>query len=291
MRKSVLFAVIAFALMIGGCDKTKEHELQAQLDKNQSDRMALQDALKDREQFVDQILKQVNDIYADLEAANAKEKKIAPPERGSAEIPWVSSQETRQGFLKTIDEIGNTLKDNRKKISDLQARVRSYRGEVKNLTALLDNLKATLQEREASIAELKANVEGLQKTVAEQTALVSEKQNTIDTQTKTMNTVYYVAGTRKDLEDRGILTEEGGFLWGLLGSTTTLARDVDLSEFTPLDKTTEQTIHVQGKVEDILPHRKVDYYATTSDGNNGSDIKILRPERFWQANTLVVVLD
>ncbi len=291
MKRTVLFAVVVFALMLGGCDKTKEHELQAQLDKNQSDRMALQDALKDREQFVDQILKQVNDIYADLEAANAREKKIVPPERGSAEIPWVSSQETRQGFLKTIDEIGNTLKDNRKKINDLQARVRSYRGEVKNLTALLDKLKTTLQEREQSIAELKANVEGLQKTVAEQTALVSEKQNVIEEQKKTMNTVYYIAGTRKDLEDRGILTEEGGFLWGLLGSTTTLARDVDLSEFTPLDKTADQTIHVLGKVEDILPHRKVDYYAMSSDGNNGSDIKILRPERFWQANTLVVVTD
>lgn len=290
MRKSVLFAVIVFALTIGGCDKTKEHELQAQLDKNQSDRMALQDALKDREEFVDQILKSVNDIYADLETAGAKEKKLMPGEQGSAEIPWVSSKETRQGFLKTIDEIGNTLKDNRKKINDLQARVRSYRGEVKNLTALLDKLKATLQEREESIAQLRANVEGLQKTVAEQTALVGEKEKVIDEQKKTMNTVYYVAGKRKDLEERGILTEEGGFLWGLLGSTTTLARDVNLSEFTPLDKTVDQTIHVPGRIEDILPHRKIDYYATV-DGENSSEIKILRPERFWQANTLVVGLD
>ncbi len=291
MRKTVLLGVIVFTLMIGGCDKTKEHELQAQLDKNQTDRMALQDALKDREEFVDQILKSVNDIYADLEKAGAKEKNIMPGEKGSAEIPWVSSKETREGFLKTIDEIGSTLKDNRKKINDLQARVRSYRGEVKNLTALLDKLKATLQEREESIAQLKANVDGLQKTVAEQTALVSEKEKTIDEQTKTMHTVYYVAGTRKELENKGIVTEEGGFLWGLLGSTTTLARDVDLSEFTPLDKTTDQTIHVAGKIDDILPHRKADYYATSSDGDNGSDLKILRPERFWQGNTLVVVLD
>ncbi len=291
MRKAVLFVVTVFALMIGGCDKTKEHELQAQLDKNQTDRMALQDALKDREEFVDQILKSVNDIYADLEKANANEKKIMPGEKGSAEIPWVSSKETREGFLKTIDEIGNTLKDNRKKLNDLQARVRSYRGEVKNLTALLDKLKTTLQEREQEVAQLKGNIEGLQKTVAEQTALVSEKEKVIDEQTKTMNTVYYVAGTRKDLEKKGILTEEGGFLWGLLGSTTTLARDVDLSEFTPLDKTTEQTIHVAGKIDDILPHRKTDYYATVSDGNNGFDLKILRPERFWQGNTLVVVTD
>ncbi len=291
MRTTILFVTLVFALMIGGCDKTKEHELQAQLDKNQTDRMALQDALKDREEFVDQILKSVNDIYADLEKVGAKEKGIMPGEKGSAEIPWVSSKETRDGFLKSIDEIGNTLKDNRKKLNDLQARVRSYRGEVKNLTALIDKLKVTLAEREESIAQMKANIEGLQKTVTEQTALVSEKEKVIGEQTKAINTVYYVAGTRKDLENKGILIEEGGFLWGLLGSTTTLARDVDLSEFTPLDKTSDQTIHVTGKIDDILPHRKSDYYATVNDGNNGSDLKILRPERFWQGNTLVVVLD
>lgn len=293
MRTTVLFVGICLALFLGGCDHSREQELQAQLDKNQTDRLSLQDALKDREQFVDQILKSVNAIYEDMEAARAKEKKLIPNqgERGAMEIPWVSNKETRQGFLKTLDDIGTTLKDNRKKLNDLQARVRSYRGEVKNLTALIDKLKADVQEREQSIAQLKAQVQGLEQTVAEQTKVVSEKDRTIDDQKHEMNKVFYVAGTRKELEQKGIITEEGGFLWGLLGSTTTLAGDISLADFTPIDKTEEQTIHVAGKIDDILPHRKADYYATTTDGDKGSDLKILRPEKFWQGNTLVVVLD
>lgn len=291
MRTRLLVIVAGLALIISGCDKTKEHELQAQLDKNQTDRMALQEALNDREQFVDQILKSVNDIYADLEKAKSKEKRLAPERKGSEELPWVNSRETRDGFLKTINEIGSELKDSRKKIADLQARVRAYRGEVANLTALLDRLKATVQEREEAIAQLKGRVQGLEQTVADQTKLVSEKEKTIDDQKRQMNTVFYVAGTRKELEKKGIITEEGGFLWGLLGSTTTVTSDADLADFKPLDKTMDQTIRLPGKIDEILPHRNTDSYATTATDDNGSDLKILRPEKFWQGNTLVVILD
>ncbi len=293
MRTTLLIAGFSVALMIGGCDQTKERELQSELEKSRADRLALQDDLKDREQFVDQILKSVNGIYEDMESARMKEKNLVPQkgERGAMEIPWVSSKETRQGFLTTLDEIGTTLKDNRKKLNDLQARVRAYRGEVKNLTALLEKVKADLQEREESIAQLRGQVQGLEQTVAEKVKLVGEKEAVIDDQKRQMNKVFYVAGTRKELEEKGIITEEGGFLWGLLGSTTILSPDANLDEFTPLDRTAEQTIHLTGKVDDILPPRKAEYYAMTADGENGSDLKILRPEKFWQGNTLVVVLD
>jgi uncharacterized protein YoxC len=293
MRRTLLFAGIILALMLGGCDQTREKDLQARLDKNTAERLALQDALKDREQFVDQILKSVNEIYEDMEAARAKQQKMLPAqgERGAMEIPWVSSKETRQGFLTTLDEIGSTLKGNRKKITDLEARVRSYRGEVKNLTALLEKLKADIQQREEAIAQLRGQVQGLEQTVAEKVRIVSEKETVIDQQKQQMNKVFYVAGTRKELEEKGIITEEGGFLWGLLGSTTILSPEANLDDFTPLDRSAEQTIHLPGKIDDILPPRKPDYYAMSVDKEKGSDLKILRPDKFWQGNTLVVVLD
>jgi hypothetical protein len=293
MRAKLLLGAICFTLLLGGCDRSMERELQTRLDKSQSDRLALQDELKDREQFVDQILKSVDTIYEDMEAARSKEKKFLPNqgERGPMEIPWVSNKETRQGFLKTLDEIGLTLKDNREKLAGLQARVRAYRGQVKSLTVLLDKVKSDLQEREEAIAELKGKVQSLEQTVSEQTRLVSEKQKTIDDQQRQINKVFYVAGTRKQLKEKGIITDEGGFLWGLLGSTTTLSPDMSLSDFTPLDRGTDLTIHVPGKIEDILPHRKADYYAMTTDGGKGSDLKILSPDKFWQRNALVVVVD
>ena len=292
MRSTLLSITICAALVFGGCtNKEKEEQLQAQLDKNQSDRMALQMALNDRTQFVEEILKSVNDIYADLQKASSKEKELISKGSGPSETPWVNSPDTRARYLLSISEIGSTLKDNRKKINDLQGRIRAYRGEVSNLNALVEKLKVTLQEREESIAQLTGRIKGLEQTVADQVSLVSQKEKLIEDQTRKMNTVFYVAGTRKELEERGIITEEGGFLWGLLGSTTTLASDLDITAFTPLDKTVDQTIHLQGEVDEILPHRKLDYYATSATGEESSDLKILDPSRFWQGNYLVVVLD
>jgi uncharacterized protein YlxW (UPF0749 family) len=292
MRKQIAVLLACGALVLGGCaDKEKERELQAQMEKYQSDRSSLQTALNDREQFVEEILKSVNEIYADLERARSKEGKLIQGGTGVSEGPWVSSPGTRSRILKNINEIGDALAENRKRVNTLQARVRDYRGQVENLNGLLEQLKTTLQERETAIAQLKAQVQGLEKTVAEQTLMVSDRDRTIEEQKKQIGTAYYIAGTRDELEEKGIITEEGGFLWGLLGSTTTIASGMDLSHFTPIDREAMNTIHIQGEIEEILPHRKAEYYATAEMGEGATDLKILKPGKFWQGNHLVVVLD
>jgi DNA repair exonuclease SbcCD ATPase subunit len=292
MRTALFAIAVCGTLFFAGCvDKEKEAQLQTQMEKNQAERTSLQLALDDRNQFVEEILKSVNEIYVDLEKARSKEGKLIPAGSGAVEAPWVSSPDARVRVLKNIEEIGTALSDGRKKIGDLQSRVRQYRGEVANLNALLENLKSSLQEREAAIAQLKGQVEGLEQTVAEKTRLVSEKELVIEEQQRELGKVFYVAGTRKELEEKGIITDEGGFLWGLLGSTTTIASGVNDAEFTPLDKNEMQTIQVQGKIDEILPHRKTDYYATAERGEGLTEIKVLEPQKFWQGNHLVVVLD
>jgi outer membrane murein-binding lipoprotein Lpp len=292
MRTTIFAAAICGTLFIAGCaDKEKEAQLQTQLEKNQTDRTSLQLALDDRNQFVEEILKSVNEIYVDLEKARSKEGKLIPAGSAAEETPWVSSPDARVRVLKNIEEIGTALSDSRKKIGDLQSRIRKYRGEVANLNALLENLKTSLQEREAAIAQLKGQVEGLEQTVAEKTRLVGEKELVIEEQKRELGKVFYVAGTRKELEEKGIITDEGGFLWGLLGSTTTIASGVNDAEFTPLDRNEMQTIHVQGKIDEILPHRKPDFYATAESEEGTTEIKVLKPTKFWQGNHLVVVLD
>jgi outer membrane murein-binding lipoprotein Lpp len=292
MRTTLSAITVCSTLLFAGCvDREKEAQLQTQLEKNQADRTSLQLALDDRNQFVEEILKSVNEVYVDLEKARSKEGKLIPAGSGAAETPWVSSPDARVRVLKNIEEIGTALSDGRKRIGDLQTRVRKYRGEVANLNTLLENLKASLAEREAAIAQLKGQVQGLEQTVAEQTRLVSEKERTIDEQKRELGKVFYVAGTRKELEEKGIITEEGGFLWGLLGSTTAIASGVNDAEFTPLDRYEMRTIHIQGKIDEILPHRRPDYYATAERGEGMTEIKVLEPGKFWQGNHLVVVLD
>lgn len=291
VKHSYLLVVVCGLLLWGCSDRAKEESLQKQLSESQTDRTGLQEKLSERDRYIDDVVKSVNEIYADLELARAKEGKIVERAKGVEGSVAVATLDTREQLLNNIEEIGSTLKDNRKKIGQLQARISSYRGDIKSLNTLVENLKSSLQEREQSIAQLEARIQGLEATVMEKTKLLQEKEMLLDSQHRRMNTVYYVAGTRDELRKKGIITEEGGFLWGLLGSTTIMASGVDPAEFTPLDRAKDEMIHVSGKIDEILPRRNQEFFAMAEVDERNSDLRILRPDKFWQDSYLVVVLD
>jgi outer membrane murein-binding lipoprotein Lpp len=290
--KTIGIMLIACTILLVGCsNKEKEQQLQSQLAQVQSDHTALEKSLSERDQYFEEVLKTVNDVYTDLEKSKAKEHTLVPLSPGGHDNPQVGFANSRERLLSSINEIGSSLKDNRKRISGLEARLRASHVENEGLTKLIENLKSTIAEREQSIAQLEANVKGLQATVAEKTKLVQDKESTIDEQQRKMNTVYYIAGTRAELKKKGIITEDGGFLWGLLGSTTVVAGGFDPSEFSTFDKTSGQAIHLEGKVDEILPKRSPELYASSMPDEKSSDLKILQPDKFWRNNYLVVVLD
>jgi predicted nucleic acid-binding Zn-ribbon protein len=280
------------AVLITGCsNKEKEEQLQQQLTKAQSEQAALQQSITERDKYFEDVVRAVNDVYADLESARAKEAQLVERTGGTEGPAQITNADTRQKLLKSIEEIGSGLKENRKKITDLQSRMKKFRGEIAGLNTLIDNLKNSLQEREQSIAKLETRVQGLEATVAEKAKVIEEKEGVIGDQQKKMNTGFYVAGTRKELKEKGIISDEGGFLWGLLGSTTVMASGVDRSLFTAIDKTKDQLITVAGKIKEILPRRSEDLFTMAQPAANKSDLTIVHPEKFWQDNYLVIVLD
>ncbi len=293
MRRTIVIVLgmLAGLLLVGCSDKEKEQALEQQLTQSNTDRASMQQLLAERDSYLNEVISEVNDIYADLEKSRTKEGRLAQRTDGVEGQTANVTLDTRKQLLQNISEIDSTLKNNRKRISDLQTRVKAFAGDIANLNTLVENLRASVLEREQSIAQLEARVQGLETTVMQKTTLIQEKEMMLDQQQKHMNTVYYVAGTKAELKEKGVITDEGGFLWGLLGSTTIMVSGVDQSVFTPIDKTREQTLHVQGTIDEILPRRSADFFAASSADENGSDLKILRPDKFWQDNYLVVVLD
>jgi hypothetical protein len=103
-----------------------------------------------------------------------------------------------------------------------------------------------------------------------------------------MNTVYYVVGKKDDLEKKGIVADEGGFLWGLLGSTTVLAGNFNPDLFQKIDKTKQAQIDVTGKIVEIIPKRDAGSYSTTEAGGQ-TVLKIVNADQFWKVNRLVII--
>ena len=290
MVKTRLAAIALCAVLVVGCNNDRD-ELQKRLTDAQNARTSLQQDITDRDAYFEQVMKSVNEVYADLEKARIKEGELKKQGTGVEGPPQYTNAQSRDRLIQNINEIGSSLQENRKKIAALQVRMKQFKGQVAGLNSLVENLKASIQEREQSIAQLQAKVEGLQATMAEKTRLLEEKDMTISDQMRSINTAYYVAGTRDELRKKGIITDEGGFLWGLLGSTTIMNSGVDQSNFTPIDKTKDQTIKVDGRIEEILPRRKSDLFAATQKEEKVSELTITSPGRFWQENYLVIVTD
>jgi len=288
--KTLLALVALVTVLVIGCSN-KEEELQQQLTKAKGEQATLQQNIAERDKSIEEVMKAINEVYADLEKARSKEGKLVE-RAGSSEVPTqITNAATRQVLLGNITEIGTALKENRKKIAALQTKVKSLGGQLAGLNTLIVNLKHSLQEREQSIALLEAKVQGLETTVVEKTKAIAEKEGVIEEQRQMMKKAFYVIGTRKELKEKGIITDEGGFLWGLLGSTTVMASGVNQSLFTPIDKTADQTIQISGAIDEILPHRNEEFFATMQPSDNASSLKIVQPEKFWQDNYLVIVVD
>ena len=121
--------------------------------------------------------------------------------------------------------------------------------------------------------------------------MLTQKDSVIDSQYKQISTAYYIAGTKDQLEKMGIIKKEGGFLWGWLGSTTTLASGFDDKNFKPINKLVENNIHVDGKIDEIIPKRAEQFYKKTEISANESLLTIARPDTFWRDNYLVIITD
>jgi predicted nucleic acid-binding Zn-ribbon protein len=284
-----LVVVATGALLLAGCGN-KEEELQKQIVQLQSEKTALNQSMAEREKFMGEVVQAVNDVYADVEAARVKEAKIVQRAGGPEGTGKVTNNDTRKELLTNISEIGATLKENQTKIANLQAKAKKLGGQIAGLNKIIEALKQTIAEREASIAALEARVSGLESSVAEKSRVITEREATISEQQKALNTAYYIVGTRSELKEKGIISKEGGFLWGLLGSTEVLGNDIDKSHFTAIDLTKDEKIEVEGEVDELIPARKQEFFELTTNENK-SEIAIKNPNKFWQEKYLVIVLN
>lgn len=291
MSTSRLSAVVVFAFLLGACEKDRTGELQGEISRIQSESTSLQQELAARDRYIDEVMNSVNTVYADLEKAKSKESKLIKKTLDAESAGPKTSEEVRKAVLQQIAEIHDNLKSNRRKLAVLQKQLKESSVQYSSLEDMVRGLKESLDARERSITVLETTVRGLENTVAENQKIIFQKDEVIEGQKHLMNTVYYVVGTRDELRERGIISEEGGILWGLLGTTTTLTSGLDHSHFQRYDMASNPTIRITGKVDEIVPRRDESFFSLAHNDNATEDLTITRPDKFWQDRYLVIVLD
>jgi predicted nucleic acid-binding Zn-ribbon protein len=290
MNMKTILVLGTFLFVLAGCNNNRNPELENKNAQLQHTNDSLNQNLASRDSYIDEVTQQINEVYANLESVRAKEKTILNKANELEAAKKVTNTEARQQVNDQIATISGELKANRSKINNLQGRLKSYKTQFAGLNAMVENLKQTLEEREQMLAQMSGQIKDLQQQVSDKVQMVTQRDSTIGEQQRVINTAFYAIGTRDELEKRGIIKKEGGFLWGLLGSTTTLASGFDHSSFKPIDKTIATTIEVSGKIDEILPKRNLDLYQQVFDeGSHSTSFKIFEPVKFWQDKYLVII--
>ncbi len=291
MKSVMMIAVFAGLLLLGtGCtDRVNELEQQKAAAEDLNKQLNQDMAAKD--EYIDKISDAINDVYTSIEDVKAKEKSILRETNAMEGSKKLTNEETRARLIDRIGFIRETLGQDHKRLTELQGRLSASKRQYGGLQKMVASLKKTVEEKDQQIADLGKRVEGLEQEVTLKTRTIAQRDSLIGVQHTEMTRAYYIAGTRDQLEKMGIIKKEGGFLWGLLGSTTTLTSNFDDKYFKAIDKTLDNTIEVNAKIDEIVPKRSAQDYNQSLIGQDQSMLTIAEPENFWKDKYLVIITD
>lgn len=176
-----------------------------------------------------------------------------------------------------LDSLNNALKNSNRSNKELRATVNKLKAQIEEKTKVIDSLQVQLNDRDVQIAGLNTQVDNLNSDLEKVNADNDAKNQIIAEQILDMNTVYYIAATKKELKENGILT-----------SKYILRESVPTELFTKADKRDLNEITLEAKKVVLLSNHPVGSYSIVNQ-ETSNVIQITDPEQFWSVTKYMVV--
>jgi len=100
-------------------------------------------------------------------------------------------------------------------------------------------------------------------------------------------------GTRDELIKKGVLVQEGGKRFVVVGGRQTVpARELDPSSFSKIDRLANRTISLPEGQYQILSRQNVSFAKpqVVKDGKIAGALTIEQPERFWETSRFLIIV-
>jgi septal ring factor EnvC (AmiA/AmiB activator) len=285
--------VMLAAFVAAGCESPQTKERLAQ--------MAAVSAEKDS---LLQIMSENTRLMSEISTELAKVKDIKKPtmQVGTAESPLATSMTYRDSLKSKIHDVVERVNAAEERLAASQRRIRtlsrlsdSLRPQLEMAQQAITDLQATLENQRTSIATLEDQVRGLteEKTVlTAQNVALGDTVKQLDTE---RNTVYYVIGTKDELKEKGILTEEGSKFLIFGGKALVPARTLDPSVFTAVDRREVAEVPLPDPEREykIVSRQNLEFLGEQPEkgGKVKGALHITEPERFWAPSRFLIIVE
>jgi hypothetical protein len=270
---------VGIIVALAACNNTQDMQKIKDL-ANKDSTLLIQANQKDS--LITSYLSDLSQIQDNLDRIKAREKILS-----------VNSPEMKQNVVAEIKQLDDWIVSNDKKMNRLQAKLKGMNTKNDNLESIVAHLTQEIEEKDEEIAALQAKLSKANDSLKMLTVLFNDsivvirKERTQVVEMKTeMNTVYYTFGTIKQLQDKGVVDKEGGFVG--LGRVAQLNQGMDNDMFVKVNLTTFKGINLNGKFRRFITVHPDKAYVLIGNGKTDS-IAITIPSVFWSESKYMVV--
>lgn len=277
-----LFFMAALASMLAACDGG----MNGGASSSDRERDSLRSVIDRKDEELNDLMGTFNEIQQGFDLINEAEGRVNMM-RSNAE-----NNSFAQNIRENMTFIQETLLENKRKIQELQNKLKAstissskLKEAISKLTtqlneknAELETLRAQLAEKNLVIGELDSTLNMLKdenakiKQEQEETAAIAKNQ---DAQ---LNTAWYVFGTSKELKEQGIL-KKGEVLNG----------DYNKDYLTKIDIRKVSVIPLQSKSAELLTNHPAGSYTLLKDSKGEYTLRITDAAKFWSVSKYLVV--
>ena len=250
------------------------------------ERDSLRNIIDQKDNELNDLMGTFNEIQQGFDLINEAEGRVNMMRMGA------ENNNSAENIRENMQFIQETLDENKRKIEELQSKLKSssinsakLKEAINSLTQQLTEKNAELEKLRAQLAEKDVKIEQLSGTVTNlQTENAQVKQQRDETaqiarnQDAQLNTAWYVFGTSKEIKAEGILSK-GEVLQG----------NYNKNYFTQIDIRKVNVIPLESKSASILTNHPAGSYTLLKDSKGKYTLRITDVAQFWSVSKYLVV--
>jgi chromosome segregation ATPase len=279
--------MVAGVLLIASCNQFSGDSKQLQAE---NDSLKLQ--LAKNESELNEMLGILNSVESDIqsirEAENylnvEKDAELSSSKRDQIKANMTMVVETIKKNKQQLSELQDKLNKSNVRSSALQKTIDRITNDLNEKSELLVKLQGDLGKKDEQIRQMSEQVVALNTDVQILEETNTSQNDLINRQDKTLNTIYYCFGTKKELSEQLILT--GG---GLFSKSKTLQEGFNQEYFISADKRKLSSIPLFSKKAKMYTNHPENSYRLIKDSEGEITLEIENQEDFWSLSKYLVI--